>query len=53
MNLLDAYNYLNEQTVEERGDIPKKVEEIADAIRRDNPEYSDEQAYKIAPYTNT
>lgn len=29
-------------------DIPEKVREIADAIRRDDPKASDEKAYKIA-----
>lgn len=29
-------------------DVPKKVVEIADAIRRDNPETSDEVAYRMA-----
>jgi hypothetical protein len=29
-------------------DVPKKVVEIADAIRRDNPDTSDEKAYRMA-----
>lgn len=29
-------------------DIPDKVVEIADAIRRDNPDFSDEKAYRMA-----
>lgn len=29
-------------------DKPEKVTEIADAIRRDNPDFSDEKAYRMA-----
>lgn len=32
----------------QKRDVPAKVEEIADAIRRDNPQYTDEQAYRMA-----
>lgn len=31
-----------------RGDIPKRVEELADEIRKDMPDYSDAQAYATA-----
>lgn len=36
------------RVVAEEPDKPKKVIEIADAIRRDSPDVSDEQAYRMA-----